>query len=65
MRSVCWACFLLFHMAATAGTATVASFTMTVPDASFTLSLGWVMMQGNFDISIFSGRRRGGGGAGG
>lgn len=59
------ACFLLFHMAAAAGAATVASFAVTVPDTSFTLSLGWVMMQGNFDVPIFPGRRGGGGRAGG
>lgn len=44
MGSICRARFLLFHMATTAGTATVPSFTDTVPDASFILSLGWVMM---------------------
>lgn len=65
MGSIRRARFLLFRMAATASTATVASFTMTVPDTSFTLSLGWVMMQGNFDIAIFPGRRGGGGRAGG
>lgn len=58
MGSIRRACFLLFHMAATAGTATVASFTKTVPDTSFSLSLGWVMMEGNFDIPIFPCRRR-------
>lgn len=65
MGSICWPCFLLFHVAATAGTATVASFTMTVPNTSFTFSLGWVMMQGSFDIPVFPGRRGGGGRAGG
>lgn len=54
--SVCRACFLLLHMAATAGTTTAASFTKTVPDASFTLSLGWLMMQGDFDVPVFPGR---------
>lgn len=61
MGSIRWACFLLFHMAATA---TVASFTNTVPNASLTLSLGWVMMKGNFDTAVFPCRRGGGGRAG-
>lgn len=60
MGSICQAAFLLFHMAATAGTATVASFTKTLPNTSFTFSLGWVMMLGNFDIPIFPSRRGGG-----
>ncbi len=64
MRSIRRARFLLFHMAATASTATAASFTMTVPDTSFALSLGWVMMEGNFDAPVFPGRRGGGGRAG-
>lgn len=59
MGSICWAGFLLFDMAATASTTTVASFTKTVPN-SFTLSVGWVMMHGDFDIPIFPGRSRGG-----
>lgn len=58
MGSKWWACFLQFHMATTA---TVASFAVIVPDTSFTLSLRWVMMEGNFHIPIFPGRRRGGG----
>lgn len=61
MGSICWACFLLFHMAATASIATVASFTVTVTNDSLTVSLRWVMMQGNFDTPIFPGRRGGGG----
>lgn len=58
MGSVRRACFLLFHMTATAG---AAPFPKTVPNTSFTLSLGrMMMMMGNFDIPVISGRRRGG-----
>lgn len=64
MWSICWPCFLLFHMAATAGAATVASFNKTVPDTTFTLSLGWVVMLGNFDIAVLPCRGGGGGRAG-
>lgn len=39
MGSICRARLLLFHMAATAGITTVASFSKTVPDNSFALSL--------------------------
>lgn len=60
MGSVCWAAFFLFPKAATASTATVASFAKTLTGPSFTLSMGWVVMQGNFDIPIFTSRRGGG-----
>lgn len=55
MGTISRACFLLFHMTATAGAATAAPFPMTVPNTSFTLSLGRVMMKGNFDIPVISG----------
>lgn len=64
MGSVSRAGFLLFHMAAATSSATAASFTNSMPTTCLTLPLGWVMVQGSFDISIFSGRRRGGGRAG-
>lgn len=60
MGSIRWTCFLLFHMTATAGTAAVASFTKTMTNTSFTLSLRWMMMEGNFDIPIVPCRRGGG-----
>lgn len=57
MGSICWTCFLLFYMAAAAASgATAASFTKTVYNTSLVLSLGWVMMQGNFHIPVFPGR---------
>lgn len=65
MGSICWTCFLLLSMAAAASAATAASFTQTVYNTSLVLSLGWVMMQGNFDIPVFSSRRGGGRRAGG
>lgn len=64
MRSIRQTCFLLLPMAAATNTATVASFTETLSDTSFTLSLGRVMMQVDFDVPILPSRGRGGGGAG-
>lgn len=61
MGSICQAAFLLFHMTATTSAATVASFTKTLPNTGFAFSLGWVVVQGNFDIPIFPSRRGGGG----
>lgn len=61
MGCISRASFLLFHMATATSSATTASFTNSMPSSCLTLSLGWVMVQGSFDISIFSGRRGGGG----
>lgn len=52
MLSICWTCFLWFHMAATTSIPTVPSFKI-VTATSFPISL--VMMQGNLNIPIFSG----------
>lgn len=59
MGSICWTCLLLFYVAAAASAATAASFTKTVYNTGLVLSLGWVMMQGNFDIPVFPSRRGG------
>lgn len=65
MGGICQTCLLWFHMTATAGVTTVASFTNIVPNTSFTLSLRLVMMNGPFDVPILSGRRRRGRGRAG
>lgn len=52
MGSICWTCFLWFHMAATTSIPTVPSLKI-VTTTSFPISL--VMMQSNLDITIFSG----------